>query len=97
MAVKFKVGIDGKPRYQLIAEKVSTLEVESAKINLAEARDFNKGYNKSKTMKLTIEIPKAILYNYLIINGVPSAQHNDWLKEKKNLSRLKKEFPMFCL
>jgi len=97
MAVKFSQGIDGKPRYQLIEEKVSDLEIQSAKINLADARDYAKGYNKTKTMKLSMEIPKAVLYNYLVINGIPSHQHNIWLKDKKNITRLKKDFPMFCL
>jgi hypothetical protein len=84
--------------YQLVAEKASPDEISLAKFNVSEARDsIRKGKNETESMRLTMEIPKQILYNYLVINGIPAHQHQNWLKDKKNLKRLKKEFPVFCV
>lgn len=97
MAVKFKQSPFSKATYALVAETPSEDDIKLAKFNIQEARDTRKGHNKTGSMKLLMEIPKEILYNYLVIKGVPVRKHNLWLKEKRNLKQLCKDFPMFTV
>lgn len=96
MAVKFKYN-HNKPTYALVAEEPTIEDIELAKYNVRDARNTRKGHNKSGSMKLEMEIPKEIVYNYLVIKGIPVRQHQIWLKDKRNLKQLKKDFPMFCV
>ena len=97
MAVKFKQSPHGKPTYALVAETPSEDDIKLAKYNIRDARETSKGHNKTKSMKLLMEIPKEILYNYLVVKGVPVRKHNLWLKDKRNVSQLCKDFPMFSV
>jgi len=97
MAVKFKQKPHSKPTFALIAETPSEEDIKLAKYNVQDARDTRKGYNKTNSMKLLMEIPREVLYNYLVIKGVPVRQHNSWLRDKRNMKQLIKDFPMFAV
>jgi len=96
MGVKFELE-GNKPTYRLIPEKVRKIDVDLAKASVEIAREHKGGTTDDGNMKLVVEIPKEILYNYLILNGVPTQKHKYWLKDKKNLAKLKRDLPAFCV
>jgi hypothetical protein len=96
MAVEFNRR-GSKMTYRLVAEEASQADIKEALENVKDAKAYKNGMSKDGNMRLSFEIPRAVLYNYLVINGIKPHEHNSWLKDRKNLKRLKAEFPMFCV
>ena len=96
MAVEFNRN-GSKMTYRLIAEEADTAVIKESLETVKEAKGTRKGMSKDGTMRLALDIPEVVLYNYLAINGIQWRDRLNWLKDKKNLKRLKSEFPMFTV